>query len=63
MTETAAGDTYDVLLRNAAAQFVVPGLSVRVASLEDLIRDRRSRHSPADVEAARTLQAVLDATP
>jgi transcriptional regulator with XRE-family HTH domain len=62
VTETAAGDPYDVLVRNAAARFVVPGLSVRVTALEDLIRDRRARHTPKDDDAARTLQAVLDAT-
>jgi hypothetical protein len=32
---------------------------VRVAAIEDLIRIRRARHTPADRTAAETLEAVI----
>jgi hypothetical protein len=57
LTETSAGDTYDVLVRNAVRMHVASGLLVPVAALEDLIRVRRSGRA-RDHEAA----AVLEAT-
>lgn len=61
VTETAAGDSYDVLLRNAHKLHVEAGIQVRVAGIEDLIRDRRARRTAADDDAARLLRAVADA--
>jgi transcriptional regulator with XRE-family HTH domain len=57
-TETAAGDTYDVLVRNAVSLPVDAGIVVRVGALEDLIRVRRARCSPEDQEAEAVLCAV-----
>lgn len=59
MTETSAGDTYDVLVRNAVRMPVASGMLVRVAALEDLIRVRRSSRSQ-DPEAAAVLEAIID---
>ena len=42
MTETPAGDTYEVLSRNALPIIVASGIRVRVAALEDLIRIREA---------------------
>ena len=58
MTETDAGDPYDVLVRTAVRLPVDTGLVVRVASIEDLIRIRRARGSEADAEAAAILDAI-----
>ena len=63
VTETAAGDSYDALLRNAVKLHVEAGILVRVAGIEDLIRDRRARRTAADDEAALLLRAVADGTP
>ena len=57
---TAAGDDYDVLVRNAVNMLVVAGLRVRVAALEDLVRDRRARHTPEDEAAAELLGAIVE---
>jgi hypothetical protein len=60
VTETAAGDDYDVLRRNAVAMNVTAGLRVRVAALEDLIRARRAARTTKDAEAAAILAAVIE---
>jgi transcriptional regulator with XRE-family HTH domain len=60
VTETAAGDDYDVLRRNAVAMNVTAGLRVRVAALEDLIRARRAARTTKDAEEAATLAAVIE---
>ena len=62
VTETAARDAYEVLIRNAVPMHVDAGILVRVAALEDLIRTRRSGRSSVDVEAAAILEAVLEET-
>jgi transcriptional regulator with XRE-family HTH domain len=62
-TQTAAGDGYEVLVRNAARAYVDSGINVRVAAIEDLIRDRLARSTPHDEEAARVLRAVADELP
>ena len=59
MTETSAGDNYDVLVRNAVRMHVASGMLVRVAALEDLIRVRRSGRTP-DQDAAAVLEALLE---
>jgi transcriptional regulator with XRE-family HTH domain len=59
VTETAAGDDYDVLAPNAVALHVEAGMLVRVAALEDLIRARRARCTPKDREAALVLEAIM----
>ena len=56
---TAAGDDYEVLDRNAVGMTVVAGLLIRVAALEDLVRDRRARHTPEDEAAAEVLGAII----
>jgi transcriptional regulator with XRE-family HTH domain len=61
ITETAAGDDYDTLVRNATRMPVVSGLQIRVANIHDLIRDRLARGRPADLQAASTLRAIADA--
>jgi len=60
VTETAAGDDYDVLARNAASLPVETGIQVRVAALDDLIRARRARGNPGDEEAAALLLAISE---
>lgn len=60
VTQTDAGDAYDVLLRNAINLPVDAGLLVRVAALDDLIRARRARHSPEDQQAAAVLLQLED---
>lgn len=57
-TETDAGDDYDTLLRNAVGMHVDAGILVRVAALEDLIRNRRARHTPKDDDVADLLLAL-----
>ncbi len=59
--ETAAGDTYDVLVRNAVALPVGAGIQVRVAGVEDLIRIRRARCTPHDQDEAAVLEAIMTA--
>jgi transcriptional regulator with XRE-family HTH domain len=60
VTETDAGDDYDVLARNAVGMHVDAGILVRVAALDDLIRARRVRPAPGDQEAAAVLLAIQD---
>lgn len=58
VTETAAGDGYDVLARNAVGMHVDAGILVRVAALEDLVRIRRAQCTQDDRDAAAVLEAV-----
>lgn len=60
VTQTDAGDDYDVLARNAVAMHVDAGILVRVAALDDLARARRARGTPEDQEAAAVLVALED---
>ena len=60
LTETAAGDPYDVLRRNAVPMHVEAGMLVPVASLEDLIRARRAHCTQDDREAASILGAIIE---
>jgi transcriptional regulator with XRE-family HTH domain len=62
MERTAAGDSYEVLIRNAVTLLVEAGISMRVAALEDLIRVRRARGGPRDLEAAAELTAIVRET-
>jgi transcriptional regulator with XRE-family HTH domain len=57
-TKTVAGDDYDVLMRTATRVLVDTSLLVRVASLDDLIRNRRAGSSPDDALAMAQLRAV-----
>ena len=57
-TETAAGDDYETLMRNAARMLVDTGLLVRVAAVEDLIQIRRANGTPDDRAAVATLRAI-----
>jgi transcriptional regulator with XRE-family HTH domain len=59
VTETAAGDGYDVLARNATGMHVDAGILVQVASLDDLLRIRLARGTPEDREAAEVLRAII----
>jgi transcriptional regulator with XRE-family HTH domain len=61
VTQTDAGDDYDILLRNAVNMHVDAGILVRVAAVEDLIRIRRARRTPKDDEAADLLLGLADA--
>lgn len=63
VTETAAGDPYEVLLPNALAVHPEPGIQVRVAAIEDLIRIRRARCTPEDLQAAEVLRAIAEMAP
>ncbi|HET9417571.1 MAG TPA: helix-turn-helix transcriptional regulator [Candidatus Limnocylindria bacterium] len=60
LTTTAAGDDYDSLSRNAARMTIDAGRTAPVASLPDLIRDRRARGAPDDLQAAAELVAILE---
>jgi len=60
VTETAAGDDYDALMRNATNMHVDAGIQMRVAALEDLIRVRKARRTVEDLEAAALLRAIAD---
>jgi transcriptional regulator with XRE-family HTH domain len=60
LTETAAGDSYEVLNRNAVPMHVEAGILIRVAAIEDLIRTRRAGRAPGDQEAEATLRALLE---
>ena len=57
-TETASGDDYDLLARNAVRMHVDAGILVPIASLEDLIRIRMARGTPDDHAAAAVLRAI-----
>lgn len=58
LTETAAGDDYEMLARNAVGMHVDAGILVHVAAIEDLIRIRRTRCTPQDLEAAAVLDVI-----
>jgi transcriptional regulator with XRE-family HTH domain len=62
LTETPAGDTYDVLARNAVQLHVEAGFLVPVAALEDLIRSRRAAGTQQGREAATVLEAIIEET-
>ena len=57
-THTASGDDYALLERTAVSMNVDSGIRVRVAALEDLVRDRRARGTPEDDRAAAVLKAL-----
>jgi transcriptional regulator with XRE-family HTH domain len=59
-TETEVGDAYEVVVRTAVRMLVDSGVLVQVASLEDLIRIRRARGGPDDLEAAAVLSGIAD---
>ncbi|MCC6619179.1 MAG: helix-turn-helix transcriptional regulator [Chloroflexi bacterium] len=59
-SRTAAGDDYDLLDRNATQVQIDVGLLVAVASLEDLIRHRRSRGGAGDLVSIGILQSIAD---
>jgi hypothetical protein len=60
LSETAAGDTYDVLARNAVPLHVEAGILIPVAALEDLIRSRRAGRTQREREAAWVLEAIIE---
>ena len=60
LAETAAGDDYDLLARNAERLLVDTGLPVMVAAIEDLIRIREAQEGPEDLDAAAALRAIAD---
>jgi transcriptional regulator with XRE-family HTH domain len=60
LTETLAGDDYDLLMRNAVLMHVDTGIRVAVACLPDLIRIRKARGAPKDRAAVAVLRALRD---
>lgn len=60
LTQTPAGDDYDLLMRNARWMHVDAGIRVAVASLPDLVRIRRAGGTPQDRAAVATLRAIGD---
>lgn len=58
LTETVAGDGYEVLRPNAVTMPVDAGIIVHVAALEDLIRIRRAGRTPEDAQAEAVLNAI-----
>ena len=56
--ESAAGDDYDVLARNAVRMHIDTGILVPVASLDDLVRIRLARGAPDDRVSAAMLRAI-----
>lgn len=60
LTQTDAGDDYDMLARNAVSLYVDVAVLVRVAALEDLIRIRGARRAPKDQEALAVLLSLED---
>jgi len=60
VTETASGDDYDVLDRNAVGMHVDAGILVRVACLDDLVRSRLAAGTAEDQQAATMLRAIED---
>lgn len=58
LTESPAGDDYDMLERTAVRMPVDAGVLVRVASIDDLIRIRRAACTPEDASAAAVLTAI-----
>ena len=59
-TTTAAGDGYDALAANAVSLHVEPGILVKVAAVEDLLRIRRAGSDAQDREAASVLAAIIE---
>ena len=57
VTETAAGDDYDTLVRTAVPVLIDTAIQVHVASIDDLIRIRRAGGMTED----RTAEAILRA--
>ena len=62
ITDTASGDDFDALDRNAVGMFVDSGIRVRVASIDDLVRIRLAAGTPEGEQAAAVLR-VVDASP
>jgi transcriptional regulator with XRE-family HTH domain len=60
LTMTAAGDDYEGLSPNAPRMNIDAGRTAPVASLVDLIRDRRARGAAEDLQAAAGLAAILE---
>ena len=60
VTETAAGDGYDLLVRNAVGMHVDAGILVRVAAIDDLIRARRAGRTAEDETATAVLLAIRE---
>ena len=58
ITETAAGDDYDRLRRNAVPMHIESGILVQVAAIEDLIANRRAAAAPEDRAAEAMLRAI-----
>ena len=58
LTETAAGDDYDRLKRNAVPMYLETGMLVPVAAIEDLIAIRRAAATPEDRAAEAVLRAI-----
>lgn len=62
LTETAAGDDYAILTRNAVRMPIDSGVLAPVAALDDLIRIRRAGMAPNDKAAEAMLQAIGEAS-
>jgi transcriptional regulator with XRE-family HTH domain len=60
LTTTAAGEDYESLSPNAVRMNIDAGRTAPVASLLDLIRDRRARGAPDDLQAAAELAAIRE---
>lgn len=58
LTETIAGDDYELLRRNAVGMLVDAGILVHVAAIEDLVRVRQARGSPEDRAAMAVLRVI-----
>ena len=58
LTETAAGDDYARLKRNAVPMHLETGILVPVAAIEDLIAVRRAAATPDDRAAEAVLRAI-----
>jgi transcriptional regulator with XRE-family HTH domain len=58
LTETIAGDNYELLRRNAVGMHVDAGMLVQVAAIEDLIRIRQARGWPEDRAAMAVLRVI-----
>lgn len=58
LSETIAGDDYEMLKRNAVGMHVDAGILVQVAAIEDLIRVRQAAGSPEDRAAMAVLRVI-----
>lgn len=58
LTSTPAGDTYEVLRRNAVRLPIKAGLHVHVAAIDDLIRNRLVQNTPLDRRVAAELRVL-----